>query len=288
MNETRPSSAPTVQVVLIHHGEASRVAAAMPTVERLRDAMATFGTVQIREIWRQAPLVPVPPSELASRRLRQWRTERRWAHHLGVSARWLLSTGLLGVRLLQLLDPRHRAAAGRQAAIELALTGKHELAWRHAYEDGTDLLVVVEDDARWRDDSGERVRNLMEAAASTGRLEDAFIDLAGGISTKTLRTGGVRDVGPDGTAVLSRASTNTTCGYLLGRKLIEELAGLTVRQPASARLPADWLINSCFMSLAKDPASLRVRCLHSVPHALDHGSFTGSVASSIRVARARG
>ena len=282
-----PDTPPTtpdlnVRVVLIHHGVDARVQAATPTVDHMVEALSEFGTVHVREIWRQPPIVPVPVRALAARRLRQWWLERRWSTYLGVSRRWVLSCGLLGLRLLQLLSPGHRVRAGRQAAIELALTAKHALAWRTAVEDRIDLLVVLEDDARWRSDSQERIRDLVRIALAEGERGDTFVDLAGGVPLKTLRLGAVRDLRNDGVAVLSRASTNTTCGYALGAGLVEQLASLTASDPSAALLPADWLINHCFMALAEQDPPEPVLCLHSEPHALDHGSFTGSVASSIR------
>jgi len=280
MTETPPAPDLAVRVVLIHHGVDTRVQAAMPTVDRVVEALSEFGTVQRREIWRQPPIVPVPARALAARRLRQWWLERRWASYLGVSRRWVLSSGLLGLRLLQLLSPDHRARAGRQAAIELALTAKHERAWRMALEEQADLLVVLEDDARWRSDSRERLQTLVRTALSHGPRGDTFVDLAGGMPVKRLRLGGVRQMRDDGIAVLSRASTNTTCGYAVGAGLVEKLASLSASDPSAALLPSDWLINRCFMALAEQEEP--VLCLHSEPHALDHGSFTGSVASSIR------
>lgn len=271
-----------IQVTLVHHGAADRVGGARDTARLVSTCVSALGDVSVREVWRQ-PLQPaVHLRTLMGRRVRQWRLERRWSRHLRVGGRWALSTGLLIIRLAQLLSPGNRESARRTAFVELALSAKHEFAWRQANEDDVDLLIVLEDDARSDEHSCQRIRQLLTLALEDGGLQETYIDLAGGMPWDELRLSSVAVPRGDGIISLSQPATNTTCAYALGRDLIGRLAGVTMSEPASTRLPADWLINSVFMDAAKGGDGSAIRCLHSTPHALQHGSFTGAVASSIR------
>jgi hypothetical protein len=177
-----------------------------------------------------------------------------------------------------LLNPSRRAQSSRQAFIELALSAKHQHAWHAAAEDGVDVLVVLEDDARVRDDSGTRVQGLVRLLAARGDLARTYADLAGGLSVKALRLEGVSSELEPGIDTLSKVATNTTCAYLLGSEVVSLLVDAVVTNPGSAKLAADWLMNSAFMGTEAG----RVLCVHTRPTALDHGSFAGSVPSSIR------
>ena len=275
----RESEIPTghrVLVVLVHHGDPRRLRSVQPTLESLVRVLQDLGSVDQDEVWRQDTLVPVRAGDLARRRVRQWWLERRWSRYLEVSPRWFLSSGLLAVRLLQIGAPGHRRRAGRQAAVELVLTDKHVAAWKLARSRDVDLLVVLEDDARWRDDSEALVRALLAHAAAGNRTGEAFIDLAGGLAVEALRLGHVRK--PVGAGVVeSRPATNTTCAYGVGRDVVGAWVARVEGDHRLAQHPSDWLINRMFME-AEQP----VLCLHSEPTALDHGSFVGSVPSSIR------
>ena len=282
MNQMTEPGLQSIHVVLVHHGICERVAEARKTVLAVKDALSEFGEVQVGEVSAQPATFRVGAKDLVLRSVRQWRLERRWARHLGVTPRWVLSTGLLGLRLLQLTLPGARRRASQRSFIELALSAKHELAWRRAYQDGADVLVVLEDDARHVGHSAEQIRALVRQARSEGALEDTYVDLAGGVSTRELRIGHLEVPRDGGIVRLAKGTSNTACGYLVGRRALERLAALTIRDPASGRLPADWVLNLFFMEAANDADANDIICLHSHPHALRHGSFTGDVASSIR------
>jgi hypothetical protein len=271
-----------ILVVLIHHEDQQRVAAAQSTVSAVAEAMGIYGDVQIREVARQPDWSSVGGAVVAGRHVRQWMLERRWASYLGVSGRWVLSAGLLGLRLTQLLLPRTRAKADRRAFVELALAAKHTMAWRLAHEERFDLLIVLEDDARADESSIGRIRQLVDRASADGTLSRAHVDLAGGISQRELRMSTVMEPLGDGLLRMRRAGTNTACGYLLGQEVVAGLVALITTDPTRLRLPADWLLNDFFLHAARSSRSVEVDCLHSSPHALSHGSFTGAVTSSIR------
>lgn len=271
-----------IHVVLIHHGVEERVREAMKTVAVVADALSDLGRVHVSEVARQPRPFGVGTRELGLRLVRQWRLERRWAGYLGVDRRWVLSSGLLLVRLAMLAGASSRSSASHRSFIELALSAKHELAWRRALEDRADLLVVLEDDARHDVHSLHRIRALLAQVRAEGALENAYVDLAGGLSRRELRLERRELPRADGVFRLSRPASNTACGYLLGRRVVEGLAELTIREPSVNRLPADWILNRFFMDAATDTQRPEIVCLHSRPHALRHGSFTGDVVSSIR------
>lgn len=275
---TRDMGSLRARVVLIHHGDEQRLSAVEPTVGEVVAALDGLKSVDVQRIGYQPSPQPLLTRLVVARLLRQWLLERRWASHLGVPHRWVLSTGLLGVRLLQLASPARRARMRRQAFIELALSAKHQHAWRSAVEDGIDLLIVLEDDARAREDSRLRVADLVRLLVARADPARTYADLAGGLSIKALRLEAVTSPFHDGVDALSKAATNTTCAYLLGSEVIRLLVDAVITNPGAAKLPADWLMNRAFMR----SADRRVFCFHTRPTALEHGSFTGSVASSIR------
>lgn len=273
-----------IRVVLIHHGDEARIRAARETVAAVVDAVQTYGDVHVVDAWRQPRERSVQTREIVSRRVRQWRLERQWARHVGVGRRWILSSGLLMLRLAELCRRDTRAAASRQAFIELSLSAKHVLAWRNAFEDGVDVLIVLEDDARTRSGSRDSIRRLVHAVSTQG-LGETYADLAGGLDLTALRLDHLVEPLEDGVAHLRLAATNTACAYLVGREVIALLATESILCPASVRLPADWLMNRDFMLAAQRGDAVPVRSVFSRPYSLSHGSLTGAVPSSIRLVR---
>lgn len=283
MDETTPCSPLDlrIRVFLIHHDVSERVEAVRPTVDVVVDALRPFGKVEATEVRRQPPFAPPATRVVAARYVRQWRLERRWAAYLGVGRRWFLSTGLLALRLIQLItSSSHGAAAKRRAFIELALTSKHELIWKLAAEDGIDLMLVLEDDARALAESIERIRTVVKLAAEEGCLSDVYVDLAGGVSRRAIRLDRFTETYTDGIVTVRRPGTTTACAYLAGSSVINLLADMAVLDPSASRLPADWLINQAFMSNRQQVPSLT--CWHADPPLIAHGSTTGIVKSSIR------
>jgi hypothetical protein len=158
------------------------------------------------------------------------------------------------------------------------LSAKHELAWRSAYEDAVDVLVVLEGDALPHDDSVVALRNAVVPALRRSDAATVYLDLAGGLSRRELRITTDHVDGMDGLLRVRRPATNTACAYVLGRAVLEELASSTILVPQTALLPADWMINRFFIN-AREGA---VVCLHTDPPALTHGSMSGATPSSIR------
>lgn len=271
-----------VRVVLIHHGNAERVGPARSTAALVAEALGPLGPVTLDEVWHQPPLGVLPWPELAARRVRQWKLERRWARRLGVGPRWLLSLGLLAVRLLQLLLPEARQRYGRQAFIELALTSKHVLAWRQAYEASADVLVVLEDDARAHPRSAEQLRSLVVHLQNARNLDAVYVDLAGGLDARALRLQHLLEPVEHDLVRVAAGAANTSCAYLVAGRTVHRLAELSILSPEVARLPIDWLVNLAFLREDQLPDRERSTCLHARPPALDHGSFTGAVRSSVR------
>ena len=269
------------RIVIIHHDDATRLQVALKTADVVRGALEPWAVMQIRCVQRQPEDRPISTARLAARRARQWHVEREWAHHLGNPRRWFLSTGLLGFRELQLLDPKHRSAFARTSHIELALSAKHELAWRRAYEDAADFLVVLEDDARSDDDTSARLSGLIQQALTQGGPEDFYIDLAGGLPAPELRDSHLETPVGDGVVRMAVPATNTACAYLMGRNVIRDLAEHTIMRPERLRLPADWLIHDAFMNLPTHRRD-QIICLRAKPYPLTHGSFAGTTPSSIR------
>lgn len=267
-------------LVLIHHDDEDRVVAARRAAGTVREVLEEYGEVEYVEVSRQPVVIPVPLVRVAARRLRQWWLERRWAAYLGRRRRWILSTGVLALRLLELLSSGRRAVAGRRAFVENVLTDKHYAAWRFAFDRGLDALLVLEDDARAHPETATRLHRALDVALHGDDLANTYFDLAGGLSRRDLRLEHLVVPAAPGVLRISRAATNTTCAYLLGSEVVSLLVAHGSLYPEAARLAVDWYVNAAFLD--GTTRGVPVRCLHAEPTVLDHGSTTGHVRSAVR------
>jgi hypothetical protein len=268
-----------LRVVLIHHGDETRLPDARRTASTMLDLLSEFGSTDVEEIWRQPEYSPLPSALIARRLVGQWQLERDWAAYLGVGRRWVLSSGLLTARLLGLLLPRRRTRHSRRMFIELCLSDKHRLAWQRAVADDVDLLVVIEDDARLKPDTVLRMRALLPHLLEQDSDAATYVDLAGGLDRRELRVRHVETPGVAGTIRLSKPATNTTCAYVVDRSLMRMLVDHNQDVGHGYVPPSDWLINRAFMDT---DGGTSVICLHTEPPVLSHGSLEGLVLSSIR------
>jgi hypothetical protein len=167
-------------------------------------------------------------------------------------------------------------AAWRHSQVEAIVSEKHGRAWRQALSAGADLALVFEDDVECVPASQRRLQALLEAVPGLlERQPRLYLDLAGGYPleqvlplAESLPCEELADL------MLPGVHTNTACGYLVSRALLEAWLQALQQRPALAQLPIDHLINRA--SALQAPQAISGHWRQPV---FRHGSFCGTVRS---------
>jgi len=138
------------------------------------------------------------------------------------------------------------------------------------------MALVFEDDVECLPASSQRLQALLDAtSALLARMPRLYFDLAGGYPLEQvlplvggLPTEGLADL------MLPGVHTNTACGYLVSRALLEAWLQALQRRPVLAHLPIDHLINR-----ASALQAIQAISGHWRQPLFGHGSFCGTVRS---------
>ena len=270
-----------IQAYLIHNADPARQAQR----QAIAALLSELG-ISLEPICRQPLLDPLPPgwrgrwgvlrrelakvgADFAQRRLRApaavmaLRCRESWIA-LKALGRWLRA-------------PRQRLqTAWRHSQVEAIVSEKHGHAWRQALSAGVDLALVFEDDVECLPDSPRRLQAVLEATlALLERQPRLYLDLAGGYPLEqVLPLGGGLPCEGLADLMLLGVHTNTACGYLVSRALLEAWLQALQRRPALAQLPIDHLINRA--SAFQGPQAISGHWRQPV---FRHGSFCGTVRS---------
>jgi len=272
---------PQLQAYLIHHHDPAR----QPQRQAIGLLLQQLG-IPLTAISQQQPLLPLPAgwrgrwrvlrgsqarlaADFAQRRLRQpGRRVELLAREVWVRCKQLLF--LLGCA------ERELASSWRRLQLERIVSAKHAQAWQWALEAGADAVLVFEDDVAVTADSLQLLGALLEALPLVlQRYPQFFCDLAGGYL--------LEQVVPLPLALppmaplewlLPGVHTNTACGYLVSRPLLQAWRRAEQRRPGLARLAIDHRINRSSATGAEDAV-----CGHWREPPFRHGSFCGLARS---------
>jgi hypothetical protein len=270
-----------IQAYLIHNADLARQAQR----QAIAALLSELG-ISLEPIYRQPPLDPLPPgwsgrwgvlrrelakvgADFSQRRLRApaaglaLSCRERWIA-LKELGRWLRA-------------PRQRLqAAWRHSQVEAIVSKKHGCAWRQALSAGADLALVFEDDVECVPASQRRLQALLEAVPGLlERQPRLYLDLAGGYPLEqVLPLGDGLPCERLADLMLPGVHTNTACGYLVSRALLEAWLQALQQRPALAQLPIDHLINRA--SALQAPQAISGHWRQPV---FRHGSFCGTVRS---------
>ena len=159
----------------------------------------------------------------------------------------------------------------------MVLTDKHIRAWAAFLETGGDFLICFEDDAMFKDDSNQRVADLLDTLSRKNCDTPIYVDLAGGCELDELKIGNL-ETGRDASfRFYSKPVTNTACAYLMSRSLVTSFYEIVTRRPWLRLIGADWMINKLLMLMESD--GVTCDCMHAEPTIFKHGSATGEYQS---------
>lgn len=165
----------------------------------------------------------------------------------------------------------------KNSSIEMVITDKHIRVWTAFLETSGDFLICFEDDAVFKDDSIQRVGDLLETLFERNSESLIYIDLAGGCQLEELQIGRIEKSREFCFRHYSKPVTNTACVYLMSRPLVAAFHEMIIRNPWFRLIGIDWMMNKLFIELVKD--GVKCDCIHADPTIFRHGTTTGEYVS---------
>lgn len=159
----------------------------------------------------------------------------------------------------------------------MVVTDKHIRAWEAFLDMGGDFLICFEDDAVFRGDSIQRVRDLLDLLSRNNQGRPTYIDLAGGCQLQELRIDKLELQRDASFRYYSKPVTNTACSYLMNRPLVADFHNALIIKPWLRLIGVDWMMNNLLVLL--DKSGMQCDCMHSEPSIFKHGTFTGEYVS---------
>lgn len=158
----------------------------------------------------------------------------------------------------------------------MMVTDKHIRAWAAFLDAGGDFLICFEDDAVFKEDSIQRVADLLGTLAHKDPSSLVYVDLAGGCRLEELRIDKLESRRDASFRYYCKPVTNTACAYLLSRPLVAHFHDTLTRRPWLRLIGVDWMMNKLLMLIEK--GGIQCHCMHADPTIFKHGSTTGEYA----------
>lgn len=203
---------------------------------------------------------------------RKYRDKQSWLSQSKATLNFLRLASLL------IVVPKFRRKAWKIRQIEMAVSVKHQEAWRILQKGEATSFLILESDAVWIEDRTKELVNLLGLLTDT---HPTYINLAGGLDLSEL---GVEKLIKDDDSELltnrrffKKPITNTSCAYAINRSLCDLFLTHIENHPQQKSLGIDWLINAIFLELTNE--AVEVICVHAIPPVLHHGSMTGISSS---------
>ena len=264
----------SVILAAVHYGELSQ----SPAQYVVQELVTSEVVHDFIEVTHQPELVTTPNiPELLAWRHDQRLLEHQWRDYLNKASALQdlaanVNENLYRIRLR--LDQNFRVSQWRTRQIEEFVTAKHIQAWRQFIDSSCAVLVVIESDATLTPDS---VKGVTDALAELSAAEPTYVNLAGGLHREDISIEHLAASQVDGMTEFTRPVTNTSCAYAVNRAVVLEMLTFLSTNSKPCTLGIDWLINSFFMN--QTATRNNIRCFHSQPPALLHGSLTGITES---------
>jgi hypothetical protein len=273
----------SICLALIHNNDTDRNAYIQPALQQLRARLSQNFTTKILEVSVQPKIKPQSTLMIFLRDVLYRSLDREWSRYR------LLKVRLLPLDVLSFMVSSFRKYAfswgeksflvslKRNGFVETLITDKHIRVWNGFLESCADFLICFEDDAVFKDESSQRVYELLDNLSRRSLNRQIYVDLAGGCEHGDLKVDNL-EMGKDASFRFYRKPvTNTACSYLMSRPLVSIFIEKLIRRPWLRLIGVDWLMNKLFIIATNDGAECA--CMHASPTIFNHGSFTGEYVS---------
>lgn len=167
----------------------------------------------------------------------------------------------------------------RKSAIEMLLTDKHISVWRQFLDSKYDLLLCCEDDVIIDEKGMNDLTSLLLQRGLGMNSNAEFFDLAGGCNLESLGLRSIQRIPNQRLNACSPGLSNTTCAYLLTRKMGELFYAELEKNVMLRLIGVDWLMNKLFLLLSNSKS--QYECFHVDPPYFIHGTVSGAYSTSI-------
>ena len=268
-------------ISLIHNNEEMRLSYIKPHINKLVSDLKETMNVQFLEISQQPDLEPVSLRLGFFRNLMYWKLNREWMSYKKTANKFFLYSFLVFIFnsiKTYAFNPNISKKWLKSCAIEMIVTDKHIRAFANALENKADYLLVFEDDAVFKDDSINKLLDLLKELDTDKK--PTYIDLAGGCDFDDLGIDKIESKRNEKFRYYSKPVTNTACCYLVNQKQLEQFNYFLTRKPTLRYIGIDWLLNKLFILQSKK--NILSNCRHSDPPIFSHGSVTGEFKPWVR------
>jgi hypothetical protein len=270
-----------VCLALIHNNNVLRNAYIRPQLENLLGSMGPHIVASKIEASFQSEVRPHSTAMVFMRDLMYRKLDRDWHRYRLLQPHALLRdvVGFLKCSFIKYIIKRDELGEPwkKNSAVEVMVTAKHVRTWGNFLDSDADFLLCFEDDAVFKDDSYQKVNELLKLLAENHRSKPCYIDLGGGCRLSDLIIEHLEEDQDESYRYYSKPVTNTACAYLMSRQLVAIFHTILTRRPWLRLMGIDWMMNSLFISMAND--GIECVCMHADPTIVNHGTTTGEYVS---------
>jgi hypothetical protein len=271
----------SVCLALIHNDNVLRNAYIRPQLEKLLGGMEPHIMASKIEASFQPEIRPHSTAMAFMRDVMYRKLDREWHRYRLLQPRALLRdvAGFLKSSFIKYIVEGDETGEQwkKSSAIEVMVTEKHVRAWGKFLDTDADFLICFEDDAVFKEDSVQKINNLLNKLAENYPGMPCYIDLGGGCRLSDLAIGRLEENQDESYRYYSRPVTNTACAYLMSRQLVVNLHAILTRRLWLRLIGIDWMMNSLFILMANK--GVECVCMHAAPAIVKHGTTTGEYVS---------
>lgn len=271
----------SVCVALIHNNNMQRNAYIWPQLEKMVGSLEQYIVAEKIEVSFQPEIRPHSTAMAFMRDVMYRVLSREWHRYRLLKPLALLRdvVGFFKGSYIRYVVEREGIGEPwkKSSVIEVMVTEKHLRAWGRFLDTDADFLICFEDDAVFKEDSLQKLSNLLDTLAEDYPNRPCYIDMGGGCQLGDLKIECLEKSHDETYRIYSKPVTNTACVYLMSRPLVTIFYGIIIRRPWLRLIGIDWMINKLFIIMAND--GVDCVCMHADPTTFKHGTTTGEYIS---------
>ena len=268
--------------MLIHNGDAERVATAKEAIEHFSQAVKKSVDVFVSQVSYQAPISSATVRESLLAWFLSVTGDHQWQGYLSPCTSQAQRLKRLG-HTLNIAPKKLKKTLRRRKRVSVtrALTEKNIRAWQRMLDEGWDYLLVVEDDVVVADGSHTEITDAVSALAAHNPSELLFASIARAVSTDDLGATGLVATQSETLSWFLRPVSNTAAAYVVSRALAEAFLVEIITYPFLRAIPADWLLNRLFMRFHR--RGIAIPSFHANQGIFVNRSILGQLPSQTKV-----